>query len=187
MTAVAPLGPPGSPVERQRIATGPLPPLPVLAILVLVSLLGACGGGNSDVAAHSAAGDLLAGLPTCEPQPSPVIADVEGLHLPPETVVTSVRRSGPLTQVVGFVALSPVEVRRAYEMRNDLELLQSEDEVFESEVVTADGRHRLYVKALAQCAEGSRVVAIVTPTPMPEALPTSAGSTTPSRPGTEGP
>lgn len=106
----------------------------------------------------------LAGFPTCEPAPSPARADVKGLTLPDEAVVTSVRRRGlRLRNVAAYIELTPIEFRQFYERQKRLEFFLIEDEVVEAEIFFSDGRHRNFVKARAICERGSKILAIVAP------------------------
>lgn len=102
--------------------------------------------------------------------PDPEAAGQPGLLLPDGAVPVLLDVAGELTQVQGFVTLTPVQVLDAYVRRTDLEVLSTEHEVFESEllyevdVVGADGarsRRRVYLKAQAVCATGSNFNALV--------------------------
>lgn len=147
-----------------------------LTAAAIVLTLTACGGGQQT----PQPGDLTAPLevlPACGPAPAP--ADVElppGLVLPDDTVVTSVTTRGPLSQVTGYVAMTPVQLRRYYEERGDLEQLQIEDEVFEAEILVSDGSRRTFVKARAACSQGSDVFAVVAAETDAGAVPAPAGT-----------
>ena len=88
---------------------------------------------------------------------------------------------GPLTQVDGFVDLTPIEVRDYYE-DGGLEVLQIEDEGFETEALLSDGTHRMYVKARVLCRTGSNIPATVGAESQAAALPTPAASPSPPPP-----
>lgn len=147
-----------------------------LTAAAAVVTLTACGGGQQTTPPVDLTGPLEA-LPPCGPAPAP--ADVEppeGLVLPADAVVTGVTTRGPLSQVTGYVAMTPVQVRMYYEGRSDLEQLQIEDEVFEAEILVSDGSRRTFVKARAVCSQGSDVVAVVAAETDAAAVPAPAGS-----------
>lgn len=118
----------------------------------------------------------LLGLPPCEePPPAASDAEVAGLILPPSSTVTTVQATGPITQVTGYVAMTPVQVRVDYQGRTDIEVISAEDEGFEAEVLVSDGEHRTFMKAQAHCSEGSLFVAVVAPEEQASAVPTPTG------------
>lgn len=147
-----------------------------------VLLLGACGDAASPQGqppATSAAADFSS-LPVCAEQPSPPPLDeVPGLTLPGEATVFSVYDVGTLTQAEGVVDLTPVEVRAYYEGRDDLQLLNVEDERVEAEILVSDGTHRMFVKAQIACATASNFTATVGTEADAGAMPTPAGSPAP--------
>ena len=154
-----------------------------LAGALLVVVAAACGAGAEPAATPTPAApdpfltEAFNALPDCGPAPAAAASsDVPGLHLPDEAVVTQVRDNGPLTQVTGYVALTPIEVRVHYEERDDLQLIQVEDEGYESEILVSDGEHRLFVKAQALCSKGSNFAGVIAPEDAAGALPTPAGS-----------
>lgn len=130
--------------------------------------------GSAEADADSAEeGGSLAGLPACDDPPDGEDpSTVEGLLLPAGSVLTSVDDSGRLVTVQGYVEATPVSVRASYEQRDDIEVFEIEDEVFEAEVLYGQGEFRTYVKALATCAEGSTLTAVVGPAGADEDLPT---------------
>lgn len=149
--------------------------------LVLVLLATACGGGGDgdpvadgvEVPATFAtdiASELLApleGLGECGEQPEAVapVDSVEGLHLPDGARLTAVSQDGPLVQVEGWVPLTPIGVRADYVSAANLEVLEIinvEDEIWESETLVTDGQHRLFVKAQGICRTESIFVALIT-------------------------
>ncbi len=174
-----------------RLRTGPSrPPAARPALLVLLALLGAAGcGGAGDPAAAPVSGPggrdtttaapgatasvtrtlpqdeggPLLGLPECPPAPEGIEADVPGLLLPQGAVVTEVKEQGPLMAVRGYIGQTPIEVRRFYGEYKGLELFEIEDEIFEAEVLFGRGAHRSYVKAQAQCQQGSALIVFVGP------------------------
>lgn len=149
----------------------------VRVLMASVVLLSACAdaGDGAVVAATEPqvivtdiASELLApleGLGPCgDPPTAPAsVPEVPGLHLPDGAVVTGVTPQGPVTQVDGWVPLTPIGVRADYVHRDDLEVLTVEDEVWESETLVTDGTHRLFVKAQGVCRTASVFVAIVSP------------------------
>lgn len=104
---------------------------------------------------------------------------VEGLHLPDDAVITSTAATGAATSVQGYVPWTPVQLRVWFQQQADLEILEIEDEVFESEALVSDGTHRMFVKAQAVCELGSMLVARVAPESAPDAVPTFEGSPQP--------
>ena len=158
------------------------------AVRVVAWLLLAAGCGSDGVpdlppgidgqAAPSSAAtaDPLAGLPPCVPPDSPSTRAVEGLVLPPGTVVQSVRTTGPVTEVRGFVERTPLQVHGFYEARDDVRMLNLEEEGFEAEALYSTPGVRVYVKAKAFCASGSSVLAVVgSGEAAARAVPTPAG------------
>lgn len=122
--------------------------------------------------------DPLAGLPPCpSPAPSPVDHEpIAGLVLPDGAYVTEVRPQPPLVQVLGYVKRDPVAVREEYEARDDVEVLTSEDEGLESEVLLAAQGHRAFVKARALCADASLLAFVIAPETAAHAVPTPTGA-----------
>lgn len=119
------------------------------------------------------------GLPPCEDPPAAASdADVVGLTLPPSSTVTSVMPTGPITQVTGYVAMTPIQVRVDFQSRTDIQVISAEDEGFEAEVLVSDGEHRTFFKAQATCSEGSLFVAVVAPEEEASAVPTPTGGQT---------
>lgn len=145
----------------------------VAVVVLLGGGLAGCGpdGGTPSLGTTSREVDaaLLEPLTALGPctSPPPAAADVgtvPGLYLPDGAVVTAASDTGPLTNVSGYVALTPIQLRVYYLELDllDVEVLQTEDEIRESETLLSDGEHRTYVKAQAACAQGSAFVAIVT-------------------------
>lgn len=116
-------------------------------------------------------------LPICEEQPSPPPPpEVPGLTLPDEATVFSTQELGPVTQAEGVVEMTPVDVRAYYEGREDLELLNVEDERVEAEILVSDGTYRMFVKAQILCATASNFTATVGTEANSQAVPVPAGS-----------
>jgi hypothetical protein len=128
---------------------------------------------------------LLAPLTALGPCPDPPPAgedlpEVEGLVLPDGSVVTSATITDPVATVQGWIPLTPVQVRVHYADRADIEVLQAEDEIRESEVLLTTGGRRLFLKAQAACDRGSAFVAVVAPEDAAAAVPTPAGAPSPT-------
>lgn len=121
-------------------------------------------------------------LPEC-PDPPPESddhEDVPGLVLPADAVVTHHDEAGELTNLQGWMPMTPIQIRVHYQFEQDeLEAIQMEDEVRESESLLGDGEHRLFVKAQAACDEGSVFVAVLAPEVASDAVPEPAGTLTP--------
>jgi hypothetical protein len=146
-------------------------------ILVVAAVLGGLSGCTG-VAATEAGGDPFAGFPPCEPPDAqgavaaPAV-DVPGLVLPEDAVVISTTRTGPITDVTAYVPRTPIEVRAFYEdVHDDVEVLQLEDEVFETEVLLAHGALRSYLIARTACREGSSITGFIAPEHAVADLPT---------------
>ena len=147
----------------------------------VVLLLGACATGTPQGQPPPTSGPAdFSSLPVCAKQPSPPPLDtVPGLTLPDQATVFSVYDVGQLTQAEGMVEMTPVEVRTFYEGRDDLEVLNVEDERVEAEILVTDGTHRMFVKAQIACATASNFTATVGTEAQAGAMPTPAGSPAP--------
>ncbi len=122
----------------------------------------------------------LTALGPCQPAPPAVEGGpVEGLVLPDGAVLTSIEGTGPLTQVQGWIPMTPVQIRVDYQRRGDVEILQVEDEIREAEVLLTADDWRVFVKAQALCEEASVFVAVVAPADAAESVPVPAGSPQP--------
>lgn len=154
---------------QRRAGTGASARLVAWCLVVLV--LAACGGdgvpdlpaGIDPTAVPSVAGsfDPLGHLPPCSPTTRGSARDVDGLVLPEGAVLTTVRPSGPVTEVRGFVEQTPVQVRAFYEDQTGVDMLTLEDEGVEAEALYRRPDVRVYVKAKAICATGSSILAVV--------------------------
>ncbi len=102
-------------------------------------------------------------LPSCRPPPAGIDADVPGLVLPDGAVVTEVEEQGPLISVRAYVEQTPIQVRRFYQRTKGLELQEIEDEVYEAEALFSGSEFNTYVKAQAQCQQGSVLIVFVGP------------------------
>lgn len=149
-----------------------------LVVVVLAVLAGACGGGDTASVAPPLSTDLppmaivteissellqpLEGLGPCQGEPPQAVEhDVDGLVLPEGARVTAVSPQGPVTQVEGWVEMTPVQIRADFVTRDDLTVISVEDEVWESESLLSDGGHRTFVKAQGICRTQSIFVALV--------------------------
>ena len=154
------------------------PPVALTVALGALLVLTGCGGGPpaapSSGAGSSGAGPLGGGpgggraplataVPTgpCPSPPAAVSEAVEGLVLPDGAFLTEVVRQGPLVQVRGWVAQTPVQLRAQYEDRTDVEVLTLEDETVEVETLVSDGEHRTYLRGTAVCPSASRLDGLV--------------------------
>jgi hypothetical protein len=128
---------------------------------------------------------LLASLPACtdqhRPDPGPE-DEVEGLVLPPDGYLTSVRPAGALTQAEAWADMNPIAIRRFYQYHlGDLKPLNVEDEVLEAEVLMESHTHRFFVKAVAVCQTGSALTAVIGPRGDEEVpVPTGSPAATPA-------
>lgn len=139
-------------------------------------LLGGCAGGAAQSRDGGATGAVTA-LPACDQPPAPSSDEaVPGLVVPQEAVITEVTPQAPVTTVRAYLPMTPVQVREHYAQRDDVDLLAIEDEVFEAEVLLDSGEHRVFVRAMAVCAEGSSLLAIVAPAAARESLPVPDGT-----------
>jgi hypothetical protein len=150
-----------------------------VAVGVALGLLAAVGGCTEDAGAGGGAtpeaptatstqppekGGPLTDLPECTAPPDAVEAEAAGdLVLPEGTVVTGVDDLGELVSVRGYVALTPIQVRLFYAEAPGLQLYVVEDEVYEAEILFGSGDNRVFVKAQAQCRQGSVLSMFVGP------------------------
>ena len=151
--------------------------------LVAVVLSGIVGCTPADPTVARSPGDVdpqllapLEALGPCPPSPSPAADAPEGLYLPAGAAVTTVEVTGPLTNVQGWLPLTPVEVRVHYQRLDAVDVISVEDEIIESEVLVSDGTYRLFVKAQAACERGSVFVAVRAQEAEADAVPTPAGT-----------
>lgn len=158
-----------------------------LALVTLAGAVTGCAGGDAPPSARPSAsapvarpsasvsaapderhGAPLRAFPTCGPAPAegPAAARkaVDGLLLPPKTVITGSKKQGKTLNISGYVALTPVRIRQFYEKRTELTFFRIEDEVFEAEVFfqQPDGK-RAYVKAKPACRTASQLTIIIAP------------------------
>ncbi|HVM21423.1 MAG TPA: hypothetical protein VM307_15795 [Egibacteraceae bacterium] len=151
------------------------------AVLAGLALLAGCGGDPAPLVDEDLDGPLEA-LPACTEPPVAVDEDVQGLIAPDGTVVTSANEQGPLVHVTGYAPMTPVQFERAYAELDGIEVLLTENEVYEAELLVSDGTHRNFVKASATCSEGSQILFVVAPEVDAEGLPLPQQATAPPTP-----
>ena len=112
----------------------------------------------------------LEALADCQGTPAAEGEAPEGLLLPEGAVIQKVTPQGPLVNVTAYVPLTPVQFEQSYR-ELDVEILISENEIYEAEMLVSDGTHRNFLKAAALCKNGSSVLAVVAPEVDAEGLP----------------
>lgn len=166
-----------------------MPILPDLRSLLaaLLLLLTACGpaGSVTPRATFDLDGPLTGYGPCATPAEAPVALPPQ-LVLPDSAVVAAQRVEGPLTEVSGFVPLTPVQVRRDYEARHDVGIISIEDEIIEAEILVEVDGYRTFIKATVACDAGSEFEAVGAANVAASAIPTPSrdrpsGSPQPSR------
>lgn len=150
-------------------------------VAVALALAGCTDAGPGAAPAPSAAPPTFAlNLPPCGKPPSPdPDPPPPGAVVPPGTVITATREQPPLLQLNGYVASTPRAIRTWIEAQPDLEVVSSEDEGYESELLVSDGTWRTFVKARAICDEGSLLAEVIAPEDSGAVLPTPAGTAAP--------
>ena len=119
-------------------------------------------------------------LPPCGKSPSPdPDPPPPGAVVPPGARITAVREQAPLVQLNGYVTSTPRQVRAWVEAESGLDVVASEDEGYEAELLVTDGTWRTFVKARAVCEEGSLLAEVIAPEDSDAVLPTPAGRSTP--------
>ena len=148
----------------------------MLAAAVLLAGLTACANQPAvqpppAAAVPTAGGSELTALADC-PSPPPASVDtVEGMTAPPGTVVTKVVQQDPLTNVNGYVPMTPAQFEASFRTLEEVTILLSENEVYEAELLITNGTHRTFFKATATCRRGSTLLAVVAPEVDAEGLP----------------
>ena len=140
------------------------------AMLVLV----ACSDPQPAVNAKGDPMGPLEALADCDQTPAANGEAPEGLLLPDGAVIQDVTPQGPLVNVTAYVEMTPVQFQQTYDDRG-LEILVSENEIFEAELLVSDGKYRNFLKAAALCKKGSSVLAVVAPEVDAEGLPVPQG------------
>lgn len=157
-----------------------------LAVLITGALLTSCSGSAAPANEAAASGapvptedpSILAALPECStPPPAAADVEVEGLTLPKGSVVTQVTPQKPLVNVNSYVPLTPAVFEAAFTTMDGVEVLFSENEIFEAEMLISTGEHRNFHKASASCQRGSMVLTVVAPEVDAQGLPLPAGAT----------
>jgi hypothetical protein len=151
----------------------------VVAVVGLAVALTACATPSDPAAQPSASADsvaaasdnVLGGLPECTTPATGSDETVAGLTVPDEFVVLKVEKQKPLTNITGFVPLTPAAFERSFATMKDITILLTENEVFEAELLVTNGSHRTFLKATATCSTGSTVLAVVAPEVDAEGLP----------------
>lgn len=194
------------PVPARTLSHMPTPPRRTAVVVAAACLaLAACSGGSTPAGAPAASPSLdeaaaaavaaiptpegmdpqllqpLVGLGPCEDQDRIRVIDAEvpdPVVLPPGALLTEVDQTGPLTNLQGYVPLTPVQTRVFYQEMEDAEILQVEDEIREAEVLLSRLEHRTFFKSQAVCEQGSIFVAVLAPEVEDGALPAPAGDGT---------
>jgi len=122
----------------------------------------------------------LEALPDCPSPPAGQDQEVKGLVLPEGSVVTSVQAQDPLTTVQAIVPFTPVQFEADYADRAGIDVLITENEIYEAELLVSNGSHRNFLKATATCSTGSQVLAVVAPEVDAAGLPLPQGAATAS-------
>lgn len=156
-----------------------------LAAAATSAVLAACGGGDPGAVREpaqtpTAISSLLLqpmdALPPCgSPPPPGDVGEVPGAVLPTGAVVRTAADQGALTQLFGFVPLTPVQMLVDLQERDDITIIVSEHEQFESEVAYETDTHRGFIKAQVACATGSDFVEVIASLGSDAAVPTPSG------------
>lgn len=144
------------------------------AVLAAMLALVACSDPQPAVNGKGDPMGPLEALADCEQTPTADGQAPEGLLLPEGAVIQDVTPQGPLVNVTAYVEMTPVEFQQTYDDL-DLEILVSENEIFEAELLVSDGEYRNFLKAAALCKRGSSVLAVVAPEVDAEGLPIPQG------------
>lgn len=150
---------------------------PLRAAVIVVAGLGILACSDPQPALNRQGDPLgpLEALSDCEGLPAAGGEAPQGLLLPDGAVIQKVTPQGPLVNVTAYVPMTPVQFEQTY---RDLgvEILITENEIYEAELLVSDGTHRNFLKAAALCKEGSSVLAVVAPEVDAEGLPIPQGS-----------
>lgn len=142
---------------------------------------GSAGAASTTAVADASA--LYEQFSPCPAPPTPIAYEpVEGLVIPPGTVVTDVQEVGPITSVTGFVELTPIDIRDLYADDPAVELLYVEDEGYEAEILVEREGTRTFIKATIRCRTGSAVAGIVSTDPASLPLPGQQAGVAPTAP-----
>ena len=143
---------------------------------IAAALLVGCGGEEPIPPSAAIPTGPLVALPECGPPPPPSGGPVEGLIVPTGFVTTSVTPQGPLTQVTGWVPLTPVQVEVDLGAAEGVTVLSLENEIYEAEALLSRGGFRTYLKAAAMCQTASTLVAVVAREVEASGLPVPTGA-----------
>lgn len=149
--------------------------IPCCAAVALV-LIAACGpaGPVTPRATFDVEGPLT-GYGPCATPTEETVPIPAGMILPDDAIVTSQRIEDPITEVNGFIPLTPVQIRRYYEERADIGIISIEDEILEAEILVELDEYRTFVKATVICDTGSQFVAVGAANVAASAVPTPTG------------
>lgn len=150
-------------------------PLRTAAVAVALLAVTACSEPTPELTRQGDPLGPLEALADCEAAPPAEGEAPEGLLLPEEAVIQNVTPQGPLVNVTAYVPMTPVQFQQTYEDLG-VDILLSENEVYEAELLVSDGTHRNFLKAAALCKEGSSVLAVVAPEVDAEGLPVPRGT-----------
>lgn len=146
-------------------------------ILLLCCALPACDGATpaGPVAASEAHGDV--DLPPCGKPPSEdPTTPPPGAVLPPTARLTAVREEPPAIQLNGYVEATPAGVREWIEAQPDLDVVSTDDDGDEIQLLVTDGTWQTFVSIRAVCADGSSLAEVIAAQGAGAVLPTPAGS-----------
>lgn len=120
-------------------------------MLAVVLATAGCGGG--EVAAATGVGAMLERLPACA---EPAGGAAHDLPLPSQVTLTTFSREPQVTGA-GYAAGLPGDVVDAVAAQPGIEVLWSEDEGFEAEILLEQDGERVFLQAMATCQGGSSV------------------------------
>lgn len=121
-------------------------------MLAVVLATAGCAGGD-EVAAATGVGAMLERLPVCA---EPAGGTTHDLPLPSQVTLTTFSRDPQVTGA-GYAAGLPGAVVDAVAAQPGIEVLWSEDEGFEAEILLEQDGERVFLQALATCQGGSSV------------------------------
>lgn len=152
----------------------------VVGWVLLVLAAGGCDRPAPGAEPATTAAPFALDLPPCGKSPSPDPGPPpEGAVIPPGTRITAVREQAPLVQLNGYVTSTPRDVRAWVETQSGLEVIASEDEGYEAELLVTDGTWRTFIKVRAVCSDGSMLAEVIAPADSDAVLSTPAGRPTP--------
>jgi hypothetical protein len=144
----------------------------LVRIAAAVAVLGmlACSAAEPALTEQGDPLGPLEALADCEGLPAADGEPPEGLMLPDGAIIQKVSPQGPLVNVTAYVPMTPVQFEQTYRDL-DVEILITENEIYEAELLVSNGTHRNFLKAAALCKEGSSVLAVVAPEVDADGLP----------------